>query len=72
MSKMIVSGADYFTMHCDDGSVRIGMVSGDMVTIPSTHKQYAEIVALKTEQEVEDYFDTIYLTYFSHTTRIIG
>lgn len=72
MSKLIVNGADYFTMHCDDGSVRIGMVAGDMVTLPPTHEKYNEIVSLKTEQEVEDFFDTIYLTYFANTTRIIA
>jgi len=62
ITQFIVKGSDYFVAHLDNGGVRIGMVGGVCHNFPQAHASRDRLIAIKTEEEAERFFDafTVY------------
>lgn len=54
---IFVDGDDYFALTKDDGSVQFGIKGDIALIIPEGHDVYEEVLACKTEKEVEQVFD---------------
>lgn len=62
-TAFIIDGRDYFASHLDNGGARVGMVGGQAFDFPVAHPTFAEVVALKSEEEAEALFDACCALY---------
>ena len=63
ITAFIVNGADYFTAHTSNGSLRIGLVGSASFDIPAGHAWFERIAEAANEQNVEEYFDELVSAY---------
>jgi len=65
IATFIVNGEDYFAANLDNGGVRVGLVGGKMIEFPEGHANHAEVAAIKSESEAEEFFDRVFCEYFA-------